>query len=126
MPAEIESSPVAPHSPPDGIQPLPPLGAGDMDAGAYVRSRLERLWGVLGMPPHTRLDMVLFFTSRDRALTFAGSLELWEAAAAAVLSRESQVGCGARAYESSGDVACVHDWRAAGVSAWWAVFYTFA
>eukprot|EP00198_Chlamydomonas_reinhardtii_P014115 XP_001703452.1 hypothetical protein CHLREDRAFT_168966 [Chlamydomonas reinhardtii] len=88
---EIESSPVAPHSPPDGIQPLPPLGAGDMDAGAYVRSRLERLWGVLGMPPHTRLDMVLFFTSRDRALTFAGSLELWEAAAAAVLSRESQV-----------------------------------
>ncbi|KAG2450136.1 hypothetical protein HYH02_000239 [Chlamydomonas schloesseri] len=88
---EIEDSPVAPHSPPDGIQPLPPLAAGDMDAGAYVRARLERLWGVLGMPPHTRLDMVLFFTSRDRALTFAGSLELWEAAAAAVLSREAQV-----------------------------------
>ncbi|KAG2442732.1 hypothetical protein HXX76_002814 [Chlamydomonas incerta] len=88
---EIEGGPVAPHCPPDGIQPLPPLGAGDMDAGAYVRSRLERLWGVLGMPPHTRLDMVLFFTSRDRALTFAGSLELWEAAAAAVLSREAQV-----------------------------------
>ncbi|KAG2483445.1 hypothetical protein HYH03_017699 [Edaphochlamys debaryana] len=84
-----------PDSPPAGILALPPLPSDDttgaMDAGAFVRSRLERLWAVLGMPPHMRLDMVLYFTARSRALTFGASLELWEAAAAAVLAREAQV-----------------------------------
>ncbi|GFR41135.1 hypothetical protein Agub_g1783 [Astrephomene gubernaculifera] len=80
-----------PDGPPDGSPPLPPLPPGDMDAGAYVRSRLERLWSVLGMPPQMRLDMVLHFTARERALTFATSLELWETAATAVLAREAHV-----------------------------------
>ncbi|KXZ56540.1 hypothetical protein GPECTOR_1g485 [Gonium pectorale] len=80
-----------PDAPPEGLVPLPPLPPGDMDAGAYVRCRLERLWGVLEMPPALRLDMVLYFTARERALSFGSSLALWEQAAAAVLSREAQV-----------------------------------
>ncbi len=83
------------------MQPLPPLPAGDMDAGGWVRGRLERVWGVLQMPPPMRLDMVLHFTRADRAMTFAHSLGLWEDAAAAVLAREAQVGDGSTGWGRS-------------------------
>ncbi|GLI69155.1 hypothetical protein VaNZ11_013723 [Volvox africanus] len=80
-----------PGGPPDGLLPLPPLPPTSMDAGTYVRCRLERLWTLLDMPPPQQLDLVLAFTGRDRAMQFARTLELWEQAAAAVLGREAQV-----------------------------------
>ncbi|GIL99732.1 hypothetical protein Vretimale_4869 [Volvox reticuliferus] len=83
-----ESNPVGP---PDGLLPLPPLPPTNMDAGTYVRCRLERLWSLLGIPPPQQLDFVLAFTGRDKALQFARNLELWEQAAVAVLGRETQV-----------------------------------
>jgi hypothetical protein len=113
--AELEAAPLDVDAPPlEGIPPLPPpvlsagpsaaalpaqLSSGSLmgdaapgsHAGSVVRARLERIWQVLEMPPPARLDMVLAFTSRDRARMFGGSLALWEQAAAAVLAREAQV-----------------------------------
>ncbi|EFJ51901.1 hypothetical protein VOLCADRAFT_116088, partial [Volvox carteri f. nagariensis] len=85
----VESN--TPDQPPEGLLPLPPLPPINMDAGTYVRCRLERLWSLLDVPPPQQLDIVLTFTGRDRALQFARNLEMWEQAAVAVLGREAQV-----------------------------------
>lgn len=106
------------------MQPLPPLPAGGgreqqqdpVGGGAsgggggggvvgYVRARLERVWAVLEMPPAMRLDMVLHFTRRERALQFQASLEVWEEAAATVAAREAQVRAAVQRLQSSGSLA---------------------
>lgn len=46
------------------------------NASLYLMARLERVWDMLAMPLTSRLDMVLHFTQRERALTFEKAMDV--------------------------------------------------
>jgi len=73
------------------VPPLDALELGGFTFGQQVQLRLQRVWAALRMPGLSQLDMLIKYSSWDAADDIEVALDCWEAAAAAVLFRESVV-----------------------------------
>lgn len=53
------------------------------------QERLERLWAMLKMPDHQRLDMAIRYSTEAMSDRFIKALDAWDSAAKVVLEREA-------------------------------------